>query len=46
MLHLITIGADLRDRGTGLKVLEQGIDIATAEGGAIRYAVGPGRVPA
>ncbi len=32
MLHLITLGADLRERGIGLKVLEQGIDTATAEG--------------
>lgn len=31
MLHLITLGADLRERGIGLKVLEQGIDTATAE---------------
>ena len=35
MLHLITLGADLRDRGIGLKVLEQGIDTATAEGRAM-----------
>ncbi|MDF3312880.1 recombinase family protein [Rhodococcus sp. T2V] len=26
MLHLITLGADLRERCIGLKVLEQGID--------------------
>lgn len=32
MLHLITLGADLRERGIGLKVVEQGIDTATAEG--------------
>ncbi|MFD5329708.1 MULTISPECIES: recombinase family protein [Actinomycetes] len=35
MLHLITLGADLRERGIGLKVLEQGIDTATAEGRAM-----------
>lgn len=28
MLHLIALGADLRERGIGLKVLEQGIDTA------------------
>ena len=32
---LIALGADLRDRGIGLKVLEQGIDTATAEGRAM-----------
>ncbi|OUS94399.1 recombinase [Rhodococcus sp. NCIMB 12038] len=35
MLHLITLGADLSERGIGLKVLEQGIDTATAEGRAM-----------
>ncbi len=35
MLHLITLGADLRERGIGLKVVEQGIDTATAEGRAM-----------
>ncbi|WP_223304383.1 MULTISPECIES: recombinase family protein [unclassified Rhodococcus (in: high G+C Gram-positive bacteria)] len=35
VLHLITLGADLRGRGIGLKVLEQGIDTATAEGRAM-----------
>ncbi|TQC39174.1 recombinase family protein [Rhodococcus sp. WS4] len=35
MLHLITLGADLRERGIGLKVLEQGIDTATSEGRAM-----------
>ena len=35
MLHLITLGADLRERGIGLQVLEQGIDTATAEGRAM-----------
>lgn len=31
VLHLITLGAELRERGVGLKVLEQGIDTAAAE---------------
>ncbi|GAF44173.1 MULTISPECIES: recombinase family protein [Rhodococcus] len=35
MLHMISLGADLRGRGIGLKVLEQGIDTATAEGSAM-----------
>ncbi len=35
MLHLITLGTELRERGIGLKVLEQGIDTATAEGRAM-----------
>ena len=35
VLHLITLGAELRERGIGLKVLEQGIDTATAEGRAM-----------
>lgn len=35
VLHLITLGAELRERGVGLKVLEQGIDTATAEGRAM-----------
>jgi len=35
MLHLVTLGADLRDRGVGLLVLEQGIDTSTAEGRAM-----------
>lgn len=35
VLHLITLGADLRERGIGLQVLEQGIDTATAEGRAM-----------
>ncbi|MFD5277534.1 recombinase family protein [Pseudarthrobacter sp. NPDC058362] len=30
-----TLGADLRERGMGLRVLEQGIDTATAEGRAM-----------
>lgn len=35
VLHLITLGAQLRERGIELKVLEQGIDTATAEGRAM-----------
>ena len=35
VLHLITLGADLRERGIGLKVLEQNLDTATAEGRAM-----------
>lgn len=35
VLHLITLGAELRARGVGLKVLEQGIDTATTEGRAM-----------
>lgn len=35
VVHLITLGAELRERGIGLKVLEQGIDTATAEGWAM-----------
>lgn len=35
VLHLITLGAQLRERGVGLHVIEQGIDTATAEGRAM-----------
>jgi len=35
VLHLVTLGAQLRERGVGLKVLEQGIDTGTAEGRAM-----------
>jgi len=35
VLHLVTLGAALRDRGVGLRVLEQGIDTTTAEGRAM-----------
>lgn len=35
LLHLVNLGADLRERGVGLHVLEQGIDTATAEGRAM-----------
>jgi DNA invertase Pin-like site-specific DNA recombinase len=35
VLHLVTLGAQLRERGVGLRVLEQGIDTSTAEGRAM-----------
>ena len=35
LVHLVTLGAQLRDRGVGLRVLEQGIDTSTAEGRAM-----------
>ncbi len=35
VLHLVSLGASLRERGIGLKVLEQGIDTSTAEGRAM-----------
>jgi DNA invertase Pin-like site-specific DNA recombinase len=35
VLHLVTLGAQLRERGVGLRVLEQGIDTTTAEGRAM-----------
>jgi DNA invertase Pin-like site-specific DNA recombinase len=35
VLHLIGLGAELREKGVGLKVLGQGIDTATAEGRAM-----------
>lgn len=35
MLNMITLGADLRERGIGLKVLEHGTDTATADGHAM-----------
>ncbi len=35
LLHLVTLGAQLRDRGIGLQVLEQGIDTSTTEGRAM-----------
>jgi DNA invertase Pin-like site-specific DNA recombinase len=34
VLHLVTLGAELRERGIGLHVIEQGIDTATMEGRA------------
>ncbi len=35
MLHLVQLGEDLRARGVGLRVLEQGINTSTAEGRAM-----------
>jgi len=35
VLHLVTLGATLRERGVGLRVLEQGIDTSTPEGRAM-----------
>ncbi|MCD9880220.1 recombinase family protein [Streptomyces guryensis] len=35
MLHPLTLGADLRERGIGLHVIEQGIDTSTMEGTAM-----------
>jgi len=35
VVHLVTLGAELRGRGVGLHVIEQGIDTTTAEGRAM-----------
>ncbi|WSN53934.1 recombinase family protein [Streptomyces sp. NBC_01296] len=35
VLHLVTLGANLRERGIGLHVIEQGIDTSTVEGRAM-----------
>lgn len=35
VLHLVTLGAELRERGVELKVTEQGIDTSTVEGRAM-----------
>ena len=35
VLHLVTLGAELRERGIGLHVIEQGIGTATMEGRAM-----------
>jgi DNA invertase Pin-like site-specific DNA recombinase len=35
LLHLVNLGAELRDRGVGLHVIEQGLDTGTAEGRAM-----------
>ncbi|MFF4038386.1 recombinase family protein [Streptomyces sp. NPDC001816] len=35
VLHLVTLGVELRERGIGLHVIEQGIDTATMEGRAM-----------
>jgi len=43
VLHLVTLGAELREHGIGLEVTEQGIDTTTIEGRAmLGHAVGPG----
>jgi len=47
VLHLVTLGAELRERGVGLHVIEQGIDTTTAEGRAMFGMLSrPGRAPA
>ena len=35
VVHLVNLGAHLRERGVGLQVIEQGIDTATPEGRAM-----------
>ncbi len=35
VVHLVTLGAELRERGVGLRVIEQGIDTSTIEGRAM-----------
>jgi len=35
VLHLVTLGAELRERGVGLHVIEQSVDTTTAEGRAM-----------
>ncbi|MGV9599482.1 recombinase family protein [Streptosporangium sandarakinum] len=35
VLHLVTLGAELRERGVGLHVIEQGVDTTTVEGRAM-----------
>lgn len=35
VLHLVTLGAELRERGVDLHVIEQGIDTSTVEGRAM-----------
>ncbi|MER5181685.1 recombinase family protein [Streptomyces sp. NPDC002896] len=35
VLHLVTLGAEPRERGIGLHVIEQGIDTSTMEGRAM-----------
>ncbi|MFE0654093.1 recombinase family protein [Streptomyces sp. NPDC059534] len=35
VLHLVTLGAELRERGIGLHIIEQGIDTSTMEGRAM-----------
>jgi DNA invertase Pin-like site-specific DNA recombinase len=45
VLHLVTLGAALRERGVGLHVIEHVIDTTTAEGRDVRHALRPRRVP-
>lgn len=35
LVHLVMLGADLRERGVGLHIIEQGIDSSTPEGRAM-----------
>jgi DNA invertase Pin-like site-specific DNA recombinase len=35
VIYLVTLGAELRERGVGLHVIEQGIDTTTIEAGAM-----------
>jgi DNA invertase Pin-like site-specific DNA recombinase len=35
LLHLVNLGAELKERGVGLHIIEQGIDTATPEGRAM-----------
>lgn len=35
LLHLVTLGADMKERGIGLHIIEQGIDTSTPEGRAM-----------
>ena len=49
VLHLVTLGAELSERGVGLHVTEQGIDTTTAEGramfGTLSVLAGRGSTP-
>ncbi|MFJ6760761.1 recombinase family protein [Streptomyces sp. NPDC091273] len=37
VLHLVTLGADLRERGVGLHVIEKGINTSSLKAGLGRY---------
>jgi Resolvase, N terminal domain len=41
VLNLVTLGANLRGRGIGLHVIEQGIDTSTVEGRDVRHNATP-----
>ncbi|MFK4224411.1 recombinase family protein [Streptomyces sp. NPDC019890] len=41
VLRLVTLGAELRERGIGRHVIEQGIDTATMEGRAMGGTAAP-----